>query len=168
MYGCDVISVHACSSDLEMVFVFFCGAVRCGACSCMHACVHARNRYRHLFACVCVRVVAARTIGACNTAVLLGDQQQPTLVDASPQLPLPPQFWHPLAVVVKKEPKKVGIPATELTHDGGFLDGLLALLGEGLVGDLRSVVLHDADHVVDRDVGYLSRWQLPEFMDLAL
>jgi len=117
---------------------------------------------------VAVAAVAVMLLLLLLLLLLLVDQELPPFFDAPLELPLPSQFWHPLPVVVKKEAKKVWVPATELPHYGGVLDGLLALLGQGLVGDLRSVALHDADHVVDRDVGYLSRGQLPEFVDLGL
>ena len=49
--------------------------------------------------------------------------------------------------MMEEETEEIRIPATELAHDGGFLDRLLALLRKSLVGDFGSVFLHDPDHI---------------------
>lgn len=52
--------------------------------------------------------------------------------------------------MVKEETEEIRIPATELTHDGRFLDTLFPLLGKCLVGYFRSIFLHDTNHITVR------------------
>ena len=83
------------------------------------------------------------TVGASDPLVFLDDT---TLLGTTLQLSFLAQTRDPLSIDMNKESKELGVPTTELTDNGGLLDRLLAL-GQGLVGDLGSVVLHDANHV---------------------
>lgn len=51
---------------------------------------------------------------------------------------------------MEEEAEEFRIPATELTHDRCFLDILFPLLRECLVGNFRSVFLHDSNHITVR------------------
>ncbi len=52
--------------------------------------------------------------------------------------------------MVEEETEEIRIPATELTHDGRFLDSLFPLLGKCLVGYFRAIFLHDTNHITVR------------------
>ena len=86
---------------------------------------------------------ALGSIGSSHSLVL---HERTTLFNAPLQFSLSPQSWNPFPIDVHKVPKEFWVPTTELADNGGLLDWLLSL-GERLVGDFGSVVLHDANHV---------------------
>jgi hypothetical protein len=69
-----------------------------------------------------------------------------TFLGTALQFSFPAKARDPFAIDMDKESKEFRVPATELADDGCLLDGLLAF-GQGLIGDFRSVVLHDPNHV---------------------
>ena len=83
------------------------------------------------------------TVGTSGPLVLLDGA---TLLGTALELSLFAQTRDPFSVDVDEEAKELGVPTTELANNGGLLDGLLPL-GQGLIGNLGSVFLHDANHV---------------------
>lgn len=87
----------------------------------------------------------AAVIGACITLTLVL-LHGTALFNPTLQFAFTSQTRDPFPVDVNKITKELGIPTTELTHNGSLLDGLLAL-GQRLIGDFGTIFLHDANHI---------------------
>ena len=83
------------------------------------------------------------TVGTSGPLVLL---DRTTLFGTALEFSLPSQARNPFAIDMNEKAKELGVPTTELANNGGLLNGLLPL-GQGLIGNLGSVFLHDANHV---------------------
>lgn len=92
-----------------------------------------------------VVALALGTVGAGGSLALLNGT---ALLGTTLEFSLSAQTRNPFSIDMDKEAEELWVPTTELANYGSLLDGLLPL-GQGLVGHLRAVLLHDADHVPD-------------------
>ena len=85
-----------------------------------------------------------------DSCALLCDQKKAAFFGATSEFSFPSELGNPFTIVVEKEAEELRIPPTKLTHDRCFLDILFPLLRKSLIGNLRSVFLHDANHITVR------------------